>query len=141
MAMNLDKDSGFTLIEVMIVVVIIAIISAIALPSYQNYARESRRTEGTSELTKIMGLQERYFTNRFPPSYTVTLTQLGYSADPVVTENTYYSVRASLCAGEADPSSCILLTATAQGGQADDGNLTLDSRGNKTRDGTGTSWD
>lgn len=37
--------SGFSLIELMIVVVIIGILSAIALPTYQNYTQKARFTE------------------------------------------------------------------------------------------------
>ncbi|MDQ7974852.1 MAG: prepilin-type N-terminal cleavage/methylation domain-containing protein, partial [Rhodocyclaceae bacterium] len=38
--------SGFTLIELMIVVAVIAILAAIAYPSYQEYVMRSRRVEG-----------------------------------------------------------------------------------------------
>ena len=41
----MKKQSGFTLIELMIVVAIIAILAAIALPAYQTYTARSKFTE------------------------------------------------------------------------------------------------
>lgn len=39
------KQSGFTLIELMIVVAIVAILAAVALPAYQNYTKKAKMTE------------------------------------------------------------------------------------------------
>jgi len=44
----MKKQSGFTLIELMIVVAIVAILAAIALPAYQTYAQRARFTEVVS---------------------------------------------------------------------------------------------
>jgi len=47
-ALRSHFDSGFTLIELMIVIAIIAIILALALPVYSNYTIRAKITEGLS---------------------------------------------------------------------------------------------
>ncbi|MCH7370100.1 prepilin-type N-terminal cleavage/methylation domain-containing protein [Aeromonas sp. MR16] len=41
----MKKQSGFTLIELMIVVAIVAILAAIALPAYQSYTKKAKFSE------------------------------------------------------------------------------------------------
>lgn len=49
----MKKQSGFTLIELMIVVAIIAILAAIALPAYQSYVREARYADLQTAVTGL----------------------------------------------------------------------------------------
>ena len=49
----LSTQSGFTLIEVMIVVAIIGVLAAIAFPSYQRYVIKTKRVDMMSEMQNI----------------------------------------------------------------------------------------
>jgi type IV pilus assembly protein PilE len=55
------KSSGFTLIEVMIVVAIIGILSAIAIPAYTDYVRRAKISEATSNMMALRVKMEQYF--------------------------------------------------------------------------------
>jgi len=53
--------TGFTLIELMIVVAIVAILAAIAIPSYLNYVTRSKLTEAYNNLSAYRVLQEQFY--------------------------------------------------------------------------------
>jgi type IV pilus assembly protein PilE len=59
----MKKSTGFTLIELMIVVVIVAILAAVAYPSYQNFVRRSARADAKSALLTNAQFMERNFTS------------------------------------------------------------------------------
>jgi type IV pilus assembly protein PilE len=71
------KSSGFTLIELMIVVAIVAILAAIAIPAYNEQVRKSRRSEAIAALENIRLRQESWRANN--PTY-ATLAQVGTPA-------------------------------------------------------------
>lgn len=56
------RQSGFTLIELMIVVAIIGILAGIAYPSYQQYVLRANRTDAQAILAETAQLMERRFT-------------------------------------------------------------------------------
>ena len=55
-----SKHSGFTLIELMIVVAIIGILAMIAYPAYQDYVTRANRAQGQSILLDAQLKQERF---------------------------------------------------------------------------------
>jgi len=57
---HLGKDSGFTLIELMIVVAIIGILAAIAIPNFTRFQLKSKSSEGKVNLAAIRTAQEAY---------------------------------------------------------------------------------
>lgn len=90
---SFKRSSGFTLIELMIVVAIIGILAAIAVPAYSNYVLKGKRSDAKAELLKVQIAQEKYRASNV--SYG-TLIQIGSSAASTYTSpGGYYTIAIS----------------------------------------------
>lgn len=57
----MNKKSGFTLIELMIVVAILGILAAIAIPAFVTYIRRAKTVEATENVSKMFDSTASYY--------------------------------------------------------------------------------
>jgi type IV pilus assembly protein PilA len=57
----MNKKSGFTLIELMIVVAILGILAAIAIPAFVTYIRRAKTVEATESVSKMFDAAASYY--------------------------------------------------------------------------------
>jgi type IV pilus assembly protein PilA len=69
--------SGFTLIELMVVVVIIGILSAIAVPNFLKFQAKAKQSEARANLAGIFVAQTAYFSTN---STYATFSQIGFNS-------------------------------------------------------------
>ena len=100
--------TGFTLIEMMIVIALISIMMVIAVPSYNQHIEKSRRTEAMSALMDLSNRQQQFMLDR--NTYSNSLTNIGIESD--MTEFGNYILAISTESSSCPLISCFELTAT-----------------------------
>jgi type IV pilus assembly protein PilE len=118
-----SRSTGFTLIELMIVVAIVGILAAIAYPSYTEYVKRTHRAEIASLLMEQTQALERYYSRSTPPpTYVGAVVSQG---------NAYYRIDSTLTADG------FTLAATGRGLMLNDkcGVFTITNTGARTNPG------
>jgi type IV pilus assembly protein PilE len=118
--------SGFTLVELIIVVAIVGIIASIAYPSYDQYITRSKRADAMSALMLASQAMERRRSNP-PYSYQVSdISDVFATQVPVEGGDAYYILSVT-----SDDTS-YTLTATPTGSMSGKRTLTLTNTGART---------
>lgn len=128
----MNRATGFSLIELMIVVIIIGVLLGISIPAYMGYVMRSHRTDAHSSLLDIAARQERFVAQRNAYT-TVIAAATGLNMGSANSRDGYYTLAAAACTGGVI-ANCYLITATAAGNQANDTGctaITYDSAGTK----------
>jgi len=128
----MNKDKGFTLVELMIVVAIIGVLTAIAFPSYDSFMKKGRRADAKTGVSIVIDRLERY--NAQQSTYTDNFANLNLTG---ISEEGHYDFTIAVTNGGRD----YLVTATPRStgdqtedtttGAGDCTQLTIDSTGLK----------
>lgn len=136
----MKRQTGFTLIELMIVVAVIGLIAMVAIPSYNSQVQKARRSDAQQLMLDIANRQQQYLMDA--RQYTTSpaalnITKDGWTCTAANCSNGFYTV--TVVANNAATPPTYTITATATGNQVSDGNMTLNNLGAKTHAGN-TGW-
>jgi len=110
-SMKTGKPStGFSLMELLIVIAIIGILAAVGYPSYTSYIKKTKRSDGTLALLEAVQAMERC------KSTTFSYAGCTLSAQQSISPEGHYSLALS----PAPTASAFTIVATPQGTQASD---------------------
>jgi len=108
------KQSGFNLMELLVVVAIIGILGSIGYSSYSGYVLEARRGEAATRLLQLAQSQEKFYLDN--NAYATSVSALGFTS--TTTNDGNYAITISNSTGNQDY--VITATATSTGKQSAD---------------------
>jgi len=96
--MILKKNSGFTLLEIIIVIIIVGVLASIALPKFFRTVEYSRSTEALSSMNSIRQSIERCYLQRSAYTNCGAFANLDVQ-DPAASANAHFSYAIAPAAG------------------------------------------
>ena len=92
------RTSGFTLVEILIVITIIGVLASIAYPSYQQYVVKANRAAAQQFLLEAASVQHQYFLANNGNGYATQSTLIGASGLLSTPSNvsSYYDITSPL---------------------------------------------
>jgi prepilin-type N-terminal cleavage/methylation domain-containing protein len=139
--MSSNKQTGFTIVELLIVVVVIAILAAITIVSYNGITTQANRSAAQSEVSSAGKAIESYKTVN--GVYPATLLDAGVKADAskkyTVSQNTGFCISSTM--GTVTYKMNSLISRPQEGGCGVNGNVTAfaGNADSGSANGTGTS--
>lgn len=111
---SLKKESGFTLIEILIVVAILGILAGIAYPSYMDSVRKGNRTDAKTALNDAAQRLQRCYTtlHTYDDATNCTVRGALEAAGGITSPEGMYSITV---AANGNDDTTYMLTATANG--------------------------
>jgi type IV pilus assembly protein PilE len=79
-----DREDGFSLTEVLVVIVIIGILILLALPRFTAVITKAKTTEAKTMLRHLYTLQKAYYYEN--DCYALNFSELGFEQAPLITE-------------------------------------------------------
>ena len=84
-----QRETGFTLLELMVALVIVGVLAAIAIPSWSGYMKKSRRADAMTTLLNLQLQEEKWRAN--DTDY-ATLAELGFTTGSGNSVDGYYTM-------------------------------------------------
>ena len=81
---RLEKEAGYSMTEILVVLVIVGILVLLALPRFTSVVARAKMTEAKVALRQVQALQEVYFYEH--DTYAADLDALGFEAPRPITE-------------------------------------------------------
>lgn len=109
---KLNDESGFTLVELMIVVAIIGVLSAVAVPNFQKYQAKAKTSEAKVQLAAAYTAEQAFFGDF--GIYHICLSYMGY--DPTdEAASRYYAMGFGIASSATAPVAAAYASATNSG--------------------------